>query len=102
DEPERLVEVDWGRTGAFYPVAIHIEAWDRVGLLRDISTLIAEEKVNMVAVRTQEDGNRGTVISLTVETQGVHQLSRLLSRLEMVRGVMSVARSTDQTRERAT
>ncbi len=102
DEPERLVEVEWGRTGAFYPVAVHIEAWDRVGLLRDISTLIAEEKVNMVAVRTQEDGNRGTVISLTLETQGVHQLSRLLSRLEMVRGVMSVARSTDQTRERAT
>ncbi|MCH8901422.1 MAG: bifunctional (p)ppGpp synthetase/guanosine-3',5'-bis(diphosphate) 3'-pyrophosphohydrolase [Chloroflexi bacterium] len=102
DEPERLVEVDWGRTGAFYPVAVHIEAWDRVGLLRDISTLIAEEKVNMVAVRTQEDGNRGTVISLTLETQGVHQLSRLLSKLEMVRGVMSVARSTDQTRERET
>ena len=102
DEPERLVEVEWGRTGAFYPVAVHIEAWDRVGLLRDISTLIAEEKVNMVAVRTQQDGNRGTVISLTLETQGVHQLSRLLSKLEMVRGVMSVARSTDQTREQAT
>ena len=56
----------------------------------------------MGAVRTQEDGNRGTVISLPWETQGGHQLSRLRSKLEMVRGVMSVARSTDQTRERET
>ena len=101
DEPERLVEVEWGRAGAFYPVAVHIEAWDRVGLLRDISSIIAEEKVNMVAVRTQEQSDRTTAISLTVETQGVAQLSRLLTKLEMVRGVMSVARSMDQARDNA-
>jgi GTP pyrophosphokinase len=96
DERQRLVEVEWGGTGQFYPVAVHIEAWDRVGLLRDISTIIAEEKVNMVAVRTQEHGDRTTAISLTLETQGVDQLSRLLSKLEMVRGVMGVTRSMNQ------
>ncbi|OGO50843.1 MAG: (p)ppGpp synthetase [Chloroflexi bacterium RBG_16_68_14] len=100
DERQRLVEVEWGRSGDLYPVAVNIEAWDRVGLLRDISTIIAEEKVNMVAVRTQEREDRTTCISLTLETQGVNQLSRLLSKLETVRGVTSVSRSLNQARER--
>ena len=99
DEPQRLVDVAWGPTGAFYPVAVHIDAWDRVGLLRDVSTVIAEEQVNMVAVRTQEHPDRSVSISLTLETRGLDQLSRLLSRLEMVRGVMSVARSMDKSQE---
>ena len=92
DEKQRLVEVEWGRTGDLYPVAVQIEAWDRVALLRDISTIIAEEKVNMVAVRTQERDDGTTAISLTLETQGVNQLSRLLSKFEMVRGVISATR----------
>ncbi len=98
DERERLVEVEWGRTSELYPVAVDIEAWDRVGLLRDISTIVAEEKVNMVAVRTQERDDRTTAISLTLETQGLDQLSRLLSKLETVRGVISVSRSQARAR----
>src|SRR3989441_4392783 len=39
DETERLVDVEWGRRGQLYPVAVHIDAWDRVGLLRGISTM---------------------------------------------------------------
>jgi GTP pyrophosphokinase len=96
DERERLVDVEWDRTGAYYPVAVHIEAFDRVGLLRDISVIIAEEQVNMVAVRTQEHPDRTTTISLTIETLGVDQLSRVLTKIEAVRGVMSVARTMEQ------
>jgi GTP diphosphokinase / guanosine-3',5'-bis(diphosphate) 3'-diphosphatase len=98
DEPERLVAVEWGRVGALYPVAIHIEAYDRVGLLRDVSTLIAEEKVNMVGVRTQEHGDRTTSLFLTLETSGVQQLTRLLTKLEGIRGVTNATRTTDINR----
>ncbi|MEX1253540.1 MAG: bifunctional (p)ppGpp synthetase/guanosine-3',5'-bis(diphosphate) 3'-pyrophosphohydrolase [Dehalococcoidia bacterium] len=98
DERERLVDVEWGSTGEFFPVAVQIEAWDRVGLLRDVSTVIAEEKVNMVAVRTQEFGDRTTAIYLTLETRGVGQLSRLLSKLEIIRGVISVSRTAEHKR----
>ncbi|MEX0786660.1 MAG: bifunctional (p)ppGpp synthetase/guanosine-3',5'-bis(diphosphate) 3'-pyrophosphohydrolase [Dehalococcoidia bacterium] len=101
DERQRLVDVEWGRTGEFYPVAVHIEAWDRVGLLRDISIIVAEEKVNMVAVRTHEHDDRSTGISLTLETQGVDQLSRLLTKLEAVRGVLTATRSTGQSHDGA-
>jgi GTP pyrophosphokinase len=54
EETERLIDVEWGRRGQLYPVAAHINAWDRVGLLRDISTLVAEEGVNMVGVSTSK------------------------------------------------
>ncbi len=101
EEPQRLVDVAWGQTGELYPVAVQIEAWDRVGLLRDISTMIAEEQVNMVAVNTQERDDRTTFISLTLETQGIDQLSRLLSKLETVRGVISVTRTISRAGKRA-
>ena len=73
-ERERLVDVEWGRRGQLYPVAVHIEAWDRVGLLRDVSTLVAEEKVNMVGVRTQEHDGGAISIDATLETTGIEQL----------------------------
>jgi GTP pyrophosphokinase len=97
DEQDRLVDVEWGRTGANYPVAVYIEAYDRVGLLRDISTIVSEDKVNMLGVRT-EHGDRVTGVFLTLETTGVSQLSRLMARLEAVQGVISVSRQLDGQR----
>jgi guanosine-3',5'-bis(diphosphate) 3'-pyrophosphohydrolase len=91
-EKERLVEVEWGRSGQFYPVAVHIEAWDRVGLLRDVSALVAEEKVNMAGVRTQGNEDGTMSVFVTLETTGIEQLARLLSRLTSVRGIISVSR----------
>ncbi len=92
DERERLVDVEWGRRGHLYPVAVHIEAWDRVGLLRDVSTMVAEERVNMVGVHTQEHDDGVITIFVTLETTGIEQLTRLLSKLEAIRGVLSVGR----------
>ena len=91
-EPQRFVECDWGREGELYAAAVEVHAWDRVGLLRDISTLVAAERVNMVAVRTEHE-DRMTIIHLTLETEGRAQVSRLMSRLDSVRGVVSVTRS---------
>jgi GTP diphosphokinase / guanosine-3',5'-bis(diphosphate) 3'-diphosphatase len=91
-EPERLIGVEWGKTTQLFPVSVRIEAWDRVGLLRDLSTIAAEEKVNMTGVRTHENGDRTTTLSITLETTGVEQLSRILGKMEGVRGVFSVSR----------
>lgn len=97
-EPERLLEVEWGTAGKLYPVSIHIEAWDRVGLLRDITTVVTEDKVNMVGVRTIENDDGSVSILATLETTGIEQLSRLLSRMEIIRGVRSVERNVDRKR----
>jgi len=101
DEKERLVDVEWGRRGQLYPVAVHIDAWDRVGLLRDISTMVAEEKVNMVGVHTDAGSDGHITIFVTLETAGVEQLSRLLVKLEAIRGVVSVSRRVEGARRRA-
>lgn len=100
EERERIVEVEWGTVTKLYPVSVRIEAWDRVGLLRDITTVVTDDKVNMVGVRTQETGDGLVSILATLETTGIEQLSRLLSRMEIIRGVRSVERYTDRKRPR--
>ena len=92
DEKERLVSVDWGKSANRYHACIQIEAWDRVGLVRDISTLLAEEKVNISNMNVNEHKNNTTSLFFDIETSGLPQLSRLLSRIETVSGVTSVAR----------
>ena len=98
DDHQRIVEVEWGSVSKLYPVAVRIEAWDRVGLLRDITTVVTEDKVNMVGVRTIENGDGSVSILATLETTGIEQLSRLLSRMEIIRGVRSVERVIDRKR----
>ncbi len=98
EEQERLVEVDWGAPAKFYPVAIRIEAWDRVGLLRDITLVVTEDKVNMEGVRTDERGDGSVAVVATLEVTGIEQLSRLLSRIQIIRGVRNVERTLDRKR----
>ena len=57
-------------------VSIQVDAWDRVGLVRDVSTVIAEKKVNILSMTVTEHNDRTTTIILTVETKGLAHLSR--------------------------
>jgi len=92
DEKERLIPVEWGESDALYPVNVQVEAWNRVGLMRDITTVVAEEKVNIASVSLINRSDHTTVTSLTLETKGLAQLSRLLKKVEAVRGVINVTR----------
>ncbi|MBI2165745.1 MAG: bifunctional (p)ppGpp synthetase/guanosine-3',5'-bis(diphosphate) 3'-pyrophosphohydrolase [Chloroflexi bacterium] len=94
DEKERLIKVSWGPTHEVHPARIRVVAWDRVGLLRDITTLVSGEKVNIASVVTTENPDNTATIELTVYTTGLAQLSRLFSKLEGIRGVVSVTRSS--------
>lgn len=95
DEKERLVPVEWGRVDRLYPVAIRIEAWDRVGLVRDISSVVAGEGIGISTISIDDHDDYTTTVFLTVETKGIEQLSRIMARLEGVSGVVSVERSTE-------
>ncbi len=95
DEPERLIAVEWGQVDSLYPVSIQIEAWDRVGLIRDITTVIAEEKVNIAAMSSINHADHTVTEYFTLETKGLAQLSRLLVKIEGVGGVISVTRVGD-------
>ncbi len=94
-DPERLVPVGWGNQGgSTFPVAARISAWDRVGLLKDVSTLLADEKVNILSLLTTTHDDRTVTLLLTMEVEGVSQLGRLLQKLESIRDVVEVRRET--------
>jgi len=96
DEKERLVPVEWGQPDGMYPVNVQLESWDRVGLIRDVTTIIAEEKVNIATMNTIQHEDHTATTSFTLEIKGLAQLSRLLGRIEGVRGVISVTRVGDE------
>jgi guanosine-3',5'-bis(diphosphate) 3'-pyrophosphohydrolase len=91
-EKERLIGVTWGDVEQVYPVTIQIDAWDRVGLLRDITVIVAAEGVNINSANLKDNGNNTTSISLTLEIKDLDQLTSLTSKIYQVWGVTSVAR----------
>ena len=98
DEDGRKVQVSWGdQLARSYPVAVRLEAWDRVGLLRDVTALVADEKVNMLSVLTNVHDDRTVTVLMTVEVDSVKQLSRVLQKLEAIRDVFDVRRESGTT-----
>jgi len=91
EDKKRLIEVSWGEVQEVYPVDIQIDAWDRVGLLRDITTVIAEVKVNIASMNTTYH-NEITSTFATVEIANMAQLTQLLSKIQGVRGIISATR----------
>lgn len=90
---ERLIEVDWGEKTEVYPVDVSIEAYDRGGLLKDITTVLANEKVNVSASYLTTDKNKNlALINLTIELNGLNSLSRILDRLHQIPNVYAVVR----------
>ena len=92
EEKDRLIPVEWGETNALYPVQVQVQAWDRVGLMRDITTLVADEKINIAAVSLANNDDSSISIFLSLEASNLAQLSRLLAKIEGIRGVISATR----------
>ncbi len=92
DGPERLVDVQWGKEQQLYPVRIIMKAYDRVGLLRDVTALVSNEGVNIASVVTGDYSNGTVTLSLTCHTTGLDQLNKLFSKLDGVHGCISVTR----------
>ncbi len=91
-EKERLVKVDWGDVAQVYPVMIQVDAWDRVGLIRDISAIIAEEGVNLDEVSMGNHNDGSVSLYFTLDVKGAAQLSKIMSRIHSVWNVVSVTR----------
>lgn len=95
-EPDRVIAVDWGdEAPARHNVDIRIDAQDRHGLLKDITSLMSEEKTSIMAINTQRDDQRATVrIDVTVDISGMDQLGRILNRLAALPNVFKAHRRT--------
>ena len=92
--PERLLQVDWqAAAGRRYPVEIVVRAMDRRGLLRDVTTVVAEEHIDIERLASQGDAGQGSAdLSLRVSVAGLEDLNRLLARLAAMPGIISARR----------
>jgi len=93
-QKQRFIHVNWGKhTREQYLVDIHIKAYDRTGLLRDITSLLSNEKAHVFSLQTKTKKQDNIAeISLSVEIDGIHSLSRLLTKLEQVPNVLAARR----------
>jgi GTP pyrophosphokinase len=90
-ERERLVSVSWGERVRTYPVPVRIKAYDRQGLMGDISNLLNNEGVNIADVAVKIHQNLAD-IKLVFEVRDIEQLSRVLTRIENLPNVMEAQR----------
>lgn len=86
--------MEWGEeAGSAYPVDIQIAAFDRQGLLRDVSSILANEKINVIAVNTLSDKKKHIAnMTLTLEIDDLHRLSKLLTKINSLPNVLEVKR----------
>lgn len=94
-EQERIIQVEWGDNNAekSYSVDIVIEAYDRSGLLGDVMTVMANEKLNITAVNTKTDKSEKVARMLvTVEIRRLEQLGRAMDKIHQLPNISDVRR----------
>lgn len=92
-ETERFIQVSWGGAAQqTYAVPVRIQAYDREGLLRDVSTIVADEKVSMSRVSIPDVKKNMANILLTLQVTDLTQLARILNRIEQLPNVLDVRR----------
>ncbi len=94
--PNRMIEVSWQEEiDQVYPVKIFVRAYDRQGLLRDISAIFANARVNVVTVNTGSDeANQIALMELTIEVRSLSQLGNLLDKIQQLPSVFEVYRGS--------
>jgi guanosine-3',5'-bis(diphosphate) 3'-pyrophosphohydrolase len=92
-EVSRLIDVEWeAEATQTYPIAIRVEAYDRTGLLSDITQVVAENKVNIVAAAVGVTADHTAVVTATLQVHSVSQLARVMGRIENLKDVINVQR----------
>lgn len=89
---ERLVKVSWGEPHRTYPVSILVTAYDRQGLMGDISNILANENVNLIDINLKMNHNLANIY-LVLEVDDIIQLARVLGRIENLPNVMEARRT---------
>jgi GTP pyrophosphokinase len=92
--PARVLAITWGKTGSReFPVEIEIQAFDRRGLVRDVSAALADDKISIRGMNTVTD-KRDNVADMRIEISitGLPQLSQVLARIAQLPNVISARR----------
>ncbi|CEG56822.1 GTP diphosphokinase [Legionella fallonii] len=93
-QKQRFLQVHWGSaTRENYVVDVLIKAFDRTELLKDLTSLLSNEKAHVYSLQTSSNKHENMAyINLTVEIDGLSSLSRLLTKLEQIPNVLEARR----------
>jgi GTP diphosphokinase / guanosine-3',5'-bis(diphosphate) 3'-diphosphatase len=91
DDRERIIKVSWGAAPKTYPVPIMIKAYDRQGLMGDISNVLSDEGINILDVNLKVSHHLAS-LNLILEVGDIAQLSRVLTRIENLPNVTEANR----------
>ncbi|MFT6103434.1 MAG: GTP pyrophosphokinase [Granulosicoccus sp.] len=94
DEPDRIIKVEWGEEPTqTYAVDVLVDAYDRVGLLKDVTTVLDAARIDISAMQTLSDRGLNTVsMVVTIDIRDFAHLSHILSRLNQLTNVASARR----------
>ncbi len=92
--PARILAISWGKMGSNeFPVDIEVQAFDRRGLVRDVSTALADDKISIQGMNTVTDKRDNLArMKISISITGLPQLSQLLTRIAQVPNVISARR----------
>lgn len=91
NDRERIIKVNWGAAPKTYPVPVLIKAYDRAGLMGDISNILNEEGINILDVKLRVSHHLA-YLTLVLEVGDIAQLSRVLTRIENLPNVTEAQR----------
>ena len=93
-EPERLVDIDWqAAEGARFETGILIETLDRVGLLRDVTEILSENRTFIVGINTRSDINKGTAtMRIDFTAASTYDVTFIVKKLRSLEDLLSVHR----------
>ncbi len=94
EKRQRLIEVEWGhQNGSVYPVEVSVTAYQRTGLMQDISTILANLKINLLNVDSRTNQDEQLVYTrLTMEIRSVDELVTIIDKLSQLPNVQDVRR----------
>jgi GTP pyrophosphokinase len=92
--PARVLAVDWGKMGIReFPVDIEVQAFDRRGLVRDVSAALADEKISIRGMTTVTDKHDNVAhMRIGISISGLPQLSKVLARIAQLPNIISARR----------
>ena len=92
--PERAIDVNWSNdVGGGFTTQVDIRCVDRDGMLRDITTVLANEKVALLGVNSSSDTKFHVArVVVTLEVKNLDILSKTMNRLSNLKGVEEVTR----------
>ena len=91
-QPQRVLPVEWGSSGAGYEVDVAITGVDRKWLLKDVTTLVAQEDAHLSDIRSEVGSNGRAQLQLKLRVSDYGQLSTLLGKLDALPGVEQARR----------